>query len=269
MIDLKNNMIMKTGLLKALPALALLAAAQIQARQTVYDAGPFDRLSQSGDIDIVYRSVPDSTGMVVYDSDRDFSDAIEITNNYGRLSIREVAGHGLGELPVLRVYSDYLSEIKSEGDATIEAFITAATPTLSVRLVGNGSIICDGVRSPKTKAAITTGNGSIVMRGKCNEARFELTGTGVIQADELEAESVKCLALGTGSIGCWPERMLDVRGIGTTKIYYRGDPRIKKVGGARLWQLKAADITDIAVPDSDEADSDEADSDDDDEYQED
>ena len=172
MIDLKNNMIMKTGLLKALPALALLAAAQIQARQTVYDAGPFDRLSQSGDIDIVYRSVPDSTGMVVYDSDRDFSDAIEITNNDGRLSIREVAGHGLGELPVLRVYSDYLSEIKSEGDATIEAFITAATPTLSVRLVGNGSIICDGVRSPKTKAAITTGNGSIVMRGKCNEARF-------------------------------------------------------------------------------------------------
>ncbi|MDE5645853.1 MAG: hypothetical protein K2I45_09485, partial [Muribaculaceae bacterium] len=71
-------------------------------------------------------------------------------------------------------------------------------------------------------------------------------------------------ALGTGSIGCWPERALDVRGIGTTKIYYRGDPRIKKVGGARLWQIKAADITDSAVPDSDEPDSD-----DDDEYQED
>lgn len=43
----------------------------------------------------------------------------------------------------------------------------------------------------------------------------------------------------------------------------------RKWGGARLWQIKAADITDIAVPDSDEADSDEADSDDDDEYQED
>ena len=56
----------------------------------------------------------------------------------------------------------------------------------------------------------------------------------MIQADGLEAQSVKCSVLGTGSIGCWAVDNLDVRGIGTTKIYYRGEPKVKKVGGARL-----------------------------------
>lgn len=251
-------MIMKTGILTILPVLAMFAAANVQARETVYDAGPFDRLSQMGDIDIVYRSVPDSTGMVVYDSDRDFSEAIEITNKDGRLTIKELPDHGLGELPTLRIYSDYLSEIKSEGDAAIDIFITSATPTLSVRLIGNGSIVCDGIRSPKVKATIATGNGSIVLHGKCSEAKFELTGTGVIQADELEASTVRCLALGTGSIGCWPAQSLDVRGIGTTKIYYRGEPRIKKVGGARMWQIKPADLPE-STDDAEDDDEDESD----------
>ena len=49
---------------------------------------------------------------------------------------------------------------------------------------------------------------------------------------------MKCNVLGTGSIGCAPEESLDVRGIGTTKVYYSGSPAIKKVGGARLAQME-------------------------------
>lgn len=226
--------------MKAASAIILLAAVasmSAPAKDVIYKVGPFDRLTQSGSIDIVYKSVPDSTGIACYRSDKDFDPAIEIVNNKGRLSIKETAGHNLGKLPTLYVYSDYLSQVKSEGIATLDIHLSTSTPVLSVNLVGNGRIICDGVNSTDVSASITTGNGTIALRGECTEADFKLTGKGVIQADELKADNVKCSAMGTGSIGCYAVKNLDVRGIGTTKIYYRGLPEIHKVGGARLSPL--------------------------------
>jgi hypothetical protein len=214
--------------------LMALVAIAAQGREITYEVGPFDKLSQMGDVNVVYRSVPDSVGIVRYESDTDFSDALEISNNKGKLTIKELSGHGLGQVPTIHVYSDYISQVRSEGNSTVIAELSASTPTLSVRLVGNGRIVCENVSSPEVKASISTGNGDIVLRGKCTQASFDLAGTGVIQADGLEAQSVKCTVLGTGSIGCWAVDNLDVRGIGTTKIYYRGEPKVKKVGGARL-----------------------------------
>ncbi len=64
-----------------------------------------------------------------------------------------------------------------------------------------------------------------------------MVGTGLIEAEGLEAMAVKCSILGTGDITCWPVKKLDVRGIGTTKIQYKGNPEIKKVEGARFFLL--------------------------------
>lgn len=219
-------------------ALAATTVSPLAAREFLYKVGPFDRLQQLGDINVVYRSVPDSTGMARYVSETDFSDAIEITNSKGHLSIKEVAEHGLGEVPTIYVYSDYLSQVRNEGNSTVEAFLSASTPTFSARLIGNGRIICEGINAPEVSAAINTGNGNLVLRGKCDVAKFSLTGSGVIQADELDAQEVKCTVLGTGSIGCRADRTLDVRGVGTTKIYYRGNPTVKKVGGAQLSKIE-------------------------------
>ena len=218
--------------------MAATTVSPLAAREFLYKVGPFDRLQQLGDINVVYRSVPDSTGMARYVSETDFSDAIEITNSKGHLSIKEVAEHGLGEVPTIYVYSDYLSQVRNEGNSTVEAFLSASTPTFSARLIGNGRIICEGINAPEVSAAINTGNGNLVLRGKCDVAKFSLTGSGVIQADELDAQEVKCIVLGTGSIGCRADRTLDVRGVGTTKIYYRGNPTVKKVGGAQLSKIE-------------------------------
>lgn len=229
-----------------LAAAIAMAVSPLAAREFLYHVGPFDRLQQLGDINVVYRSVPDSAGMARYDSERDFSDAIEITNSKGRLSIKEMSGHELGDVPTIYVYSDYLSQIRNEGNSTVEAFLSASTPTLSVKLIGNGRVICEGVNAPEVSASITTGNGNLVLRGKCDLAKFNLTGAGVIQADQLDAQEVKCTVLGTGSIGCWAEKILDVRGVGTTKIYYRGNPTVKKVGGAQLSQITESPEADDA-----------------------
>ena len=66
---------------------------------------------------------------------------------------------------------------------------------------------------------------------------LKMVGTGTINADGLKTELVNCKIMGSGTIGCWPLSRLDVRGIGSTKIYYKGAPEIKKVGGGKLFPL--------------------------------
>lgn len=212
------------------------------ARQHLYDVGPFDKISQRGGLNIVYRACPDSVGMVVYDSDVDFSEALEVSNNKGSLMIKEVVEHGMGTVPTLYIYSDYVTQIKSEGDGTIYADMPASVPTFTASLLGNGKIVCNDINTSHLKASVTAGNGSVVLRGTCKNATYRLASAGVIQADELKANTVKCDVAGTGSIGCYPVESLDVRGIGTTKVYYVGNPTIKKVGGCKILPINEMEV---------------------------
>lgn len=218
--------------------LALIAAASVanggMAREFIYEVGAFDKLSQRGNIDVVYRCLSDSAGIARYESDEDLSESLEITNDKGKLSIRETR-HSKGKLPKVYVYSDYLAEVKQEGKSSVEVDLNnRMTPRLNVGLTGNGTVDVKGINTPEVKASITTGNGRILLAGKARKARFDLMGTGLIQSLDLKTENVKCNVVGTGAIACNPAQTLDVMGIGTTKIYYMGDPEIKKTGGARL-----------------------------------
>lgn len=220
------------------PAVMLLFCMVAKAEVYEYEPGAFDKLVVRADIDVVYRNVPDSTGFIRYEADRDFSGKLDVSCSKGKLVIADkMTDEDFGKLPVLYLYSDYLVSVSYEGAGTADVEMKSATPTFSARLTGNGRIICDGVNTTDFSANIVTGNGTIVARGKCRDAKFTLTGTGVIQADELVADDVSCKVLGTGSIGCHPIDSLDVRGIGTTKIYYYGSPKVKKMGGAKLEQM--------------------------------
>ena len=211
------------------------------ARVVTYETGLFDHLSQLGDNNIIYKSNPDSTGLVTYYSDTDYSDAIEITNTKGKLNIKEVVGHELGTIPTLHAYSDILYQIKSEGKAEIDATMSSATPTLSITLIGNGTITCRNINTTDMSATITTGSGIIALEGECAKANYKLTGTGTIQADRLSAKTVKCTSLGTGTIGCDAQEVLETRGLGSTKIYYTGNPTIKKLGNAKLFPINESE----------------------------
>lgn len=225
---------------KYIAALMACAAFALPAMADVYEyePGPFDRIVVRADVDIVYRNVPDSVGYIRYESARDFSNKLDVSCNKGKLTILDkMTDEDYGKLPTLYMYSDYLLSVSYEGTGTVDVEMVSATPTFSAKLTGNGKIVCSDINSTEFSANIVTGNGSIVARGKCTKAKFSLTGAGLIQADELVADDVKCSVMGTGSIGCRPLDNLDVRGIGTTKIYYYGNPTVKKMGGARLEKM--------------------------------
>ena len=61
-----------------------------------------------------------------------------------------------------------------------------------------------------------------------------MAGTGTIQADMLKATDVTCQYVGGGSISTYPLNNLTAKGIGSTRIHYRGNPKIKHRGGGKL-----------------------------------
>ena len=95
----------------------------------------------------------------------------------------------------------------------------------------------DGAKCDRLKASLATGNGTIVITGSAAEAKYVMVGTGTIQADLLCADVVKCTVVGSGAIGCWPTESISVKGLGSTKVYYRGDPVVKKGPGLKLFRI--------------------------------
>lgn len=216
------------------------------------ETGQFQKLKINGNISIVYRNLPDSTGFARYTGDPDDDDLFSFTTkNDGSLKIEPADEKwGNNDLPVVYLYSDFLTSVESYSDREVEIEDVAPCASFNVTQVGNGYISVEGIRSNNVTAAITTGNGTINLAGVCVNANFRMVGTGMISADRLQADNVKCRILGTGNIGCWPVENLKVTGLGSTKIYYKGSPNIKKTGGGKLFQLPEdpMDKSGTAVP---------------------
>lgn len=217
--------------------LALVASVCAMAQSRTYrlEIGRFDKVKITDNVNVVYKSVPDSTGIAVFEGREEFANAFIFTNSKGKLLIQvNTEDVNNPELPVLYIYSDYLTDIENSSEFTATVNNTVSVPSFSAKQVGNGKIVARDLNAGEVNAYLATGKGVITLAGSCDKATYKMVGTGLIEAEDLKALEVKCSILGTGDIICWPEKKLDVRGIGTTNIYYKGYPEIKKVGGGKL-----------------------------------
>ena len=205
-------------------------------RKFEQQVGQFDRLKVTDNVNVVYRNVPDSTGLIAYVGEEDFADSFIFTNKNGELRI-QVTTEDVGKpgLPTIYAYSDFITLAENDADFTLRVESMAPCPEFK---------------------AVEVGNGTLTLSGQCGEATYKMIGTGLIQADLLKADKVNCRILGSGSIGCWPLEILDVKGLGSTKIYYKGAPEIKKSGTAKLIPIpeQQIDVLDSS-DDSDVSDS--------------
>ena len=263
-------------------------ALSMSAERFTIETGQFEKIKVTTNINVVYHCVSDSTGFAWYDAEAGMDDVFFLSvKKDGGLKIQVTDAYWGKTLPVLHVYSDFLSSVENSSDLSLTLINPAPCASFSANQIGNGSITAENLKCNNVSAAITTGNGSVNLSGKCVNANFQMVGAGLISADRLQAENVKCTILGTGSIGCWPVDNLTVKGLGTTKIYYKGSPNIKKTGGGKLFELPEDDDDDYyetgAIPvkvdsfnerfsaddeDDDELDDEEDDEEDDDEEEE-
>lgn len=235
----------------AIKNLCLLALLQLpfagMAEKHYYElnVGDFNKLKIQDNANVIYRCNPDSAGYAAFHAEPEFADAfIFSNNNKGTLKI-QVNTDDLGQpgLPTLLVYSNFLSEIENSSEFTTMVETIAPCAKFKAKLIGNGKLVADNLNCTDIEAVISTGNGTIVLSGTTSSLSLKMVGTGVIQADNLMAKHVNCQKLGTGSIGCWATESLNVKGIGTTKVYYKGNPsEIKKSGGGQLIKLDDNDI---------------------------
>lgn len=203
------------------------------------NVGQFEKLKINGNITVVYKNLSDSTGYARYEAPADSGEIFKFSNkNEGSLKVEPVDEKwGQPDLPVLYLYSDFLTSLESFSEQSVDVVSISPCASFNVTQVGNGSISVENLKANNVTAAITTGNGSIYLTGSCINANYRMLGAGLISADQLSAENVKCRILGTGSIGCWPIDNLNVTGLGSTKIYYKGKPNVKKTGGGKLYEL--------------------------------
>ena len=68
--------------------LAAVLPALAQERTYCLDVGRFDKIKITDNVNVVYRSVPDSTGMAVFTGAEEFANAFIFTNSKGKLRIQ-------------------------------------------------------------------------------------------------------------------------------------------------------------------------------------
>lgn len=217
----------------------MLAATQLSAKEFSLPVGQFSKLSVDDDVNVVYIGGDGTPSRVRYEGDQKYAKAFIITHKGDKLRIQvETSFVDDPELPTLYVYSDFLKQASISSESTLKIDQAAPCSEMSFSLIGNGNIVANNIKATKVAAAIKSGNGTISVEGHCQNGVFTMMGNGTIQADRLEATEAECKILGSGSIGCWPVNKLKVKGIGSTKIYYRGDPEIDKKGGGKLFKLE-------------------------------
>lgn len=221
-------------------AALLIGCLQMNAKQFTLPVGQFSKVSVDDNVNVVYVGADGTPSRVTYEGDQKYAKAFIITHKGNKLRIQvETMYVDDPELPTLYLYSDFLENASLSSESTLTLKSVAPGSKLDLSVMGNGSIVADNIKATKVGASIKSGNGTISISGHCETASFNMLGNGTIQADRLEAVSVNCKMLGQGSIGCWPTEELKVRGIGNTKIYYKGSPTIDKKGGGKLFPLEA------------------------------
>lgn len=227
-----------TLLLLAIIGIAAASASDIE-RYTI-NVGEFNRLKIVDGLNVEYTQNADSAGVAVLYTTREMASVIGFSNKKSELVIElntlNVPTEGR---PTIRVSSSFLTNVENQGDSLVRVLSVADCPMFSAVQVGNGRVVVRQVHATTVKANLKTGNGTIVVNGTCNEASLKLTGSGTIQADGLKAQTVSVSGYGTGSVGCDPLSLLKVYGVGSTKVYYRGNPEIRKRSvGLKIEPLK-------------------------------
>lgn len=209
----------------------------------------FSQLIVDDGFNVEYKSDDDLAGLAVFETTKHIADKIIFeNNNKGKLLIQK-AFHDENDmkdgLPTITIYSRFLKEVKNNGDSTVRVLSVRPTMELKATVMGNGRLVIRGIDCSKFEGAIKTGNGTMVVTGKCESAILSNTGTGAIQADDLEARNVSCRFFGTGTTGCWATDVLTVKGVMAGKLYYRNTPkRIRNYSvGVKIYSLEGTEWT--------------------------
>lgn len=213
-------------------SIALACSATAQTTRYELDLKEFSELKVTDGIAVDYICNPDSAGKAVFFAEPQTASQIIFKPDKQKLEIQLVPREERMNrtVPKVTVYSTFLVSVENSGDSLVRVLSVAPTAKFKARVIGNGRMSVRGIKANQVEGALDTGNGTLAISGTADNAKLSCTGTGHIQADALVAKEVNARVLGTGSIGCTPTVSLSTSGAGSGKVYYNGNPVIKKRG---------------------------------------
>jgi len=199
--------------------------------------GTFTSLEVVNDLDVTCRAVPDSVGCVRFFCEDELASSIMFENKGTNLKVMTSPDFmdAPEKLPAVIVYTDALEKVQSSSERHVHIEMPAKCPKFKAVLIGNGTIDVTDLSTTRLIGVIATGNGNLNIAGTADDTLFKLTGTGKIVAHNLSCNKVTCHVFGGGEIFCHPTEELVLKGLGSTRVYYKGKPaKIKKTGLGKL-----------------------------------
>lgn len=201
-------------------------AATAQTKDYTLRLEDFEELRVVDGINVEVSCSEDSAGMVTFTCVPELADVLMFESGKGRLKMQvaiDENGPRAG-LPTVHAYCTTLTRVENSGDSTVTVSMTGPQTQFKARVIGNGTIVADGIYTNAAEGRISTGHGHIVLRGKAARVKLNNIGTGPIEAGALTAKEVKCWVLGTGDIDCNASESLSIVGAGSGTVYYTGNP---------------------------------------------
>ena len=164
------------------------------------DVRQFDKIKSSGSFDVFVEVGP--------------AQSVKITFDDNLIDIIETKVRG----KTLRIDNEesFLSDHVCKVEITV--------PELeAVTLSGSGNVEVVALKSDIFECSIS-GSGNIEVEGEVQEVDFKISGSGEIQAEDLEADDAYVKISGSGDVRLQARESLEARVSGSGSIYYSGNP---------------------------------------------
>lgn len=219
---------------------AYMFAADSDVKPYILNVGDFGELQVGDGINVIYVCSSDSAGYVTFDTTADKAPMILFSNDKNTLKVQlQTDGQMIKSLPTVTVRSKFLLKAENSGDSTLTVISPAAGAELKLRVIGNGTLVAKGIHATTVEGKIDTGRGHMVLQGVAQWIKLRTVGTGSIEAGDLKADNGSFLIGGTGSVDCYVTGELNIKGLGSGKVYCKGSPSVKN---RTLGTVKVIDV---------------------------
>jgi len=186
----------------------------------------YDKLSVTGPYQV--KIVSGNSHEVKITADENLMQAIDIYVKAGRLVVRTHPDFDIKKYSRLdiEVPAEYLSNIKLTGSGEIYGSFIFDWNNLKLNITGSGNI--DFETNMKHISASVTGSGEIELQGKTDDLKINITGSGSIDATNLETTDAEVHITGSGDAFVSVRQNLNIKILGTGKLYYYGEPEYLK-----------------------------------------
>lgn len=190
----------------------------------IRSVGNFDEVINNGSFEV--RIVPATYYEVEVDAESNLLSYIRTSVSGQRLFIETDENRCINNSMsmIVTVYTPYVDGIELNGSGSVSAD-DLFLDELKLRLNGSGEITVDDIDVLQINAKIS-GSGRISLSGIAETTDFSITGSGNIEAFQLNQQRCFATVSGSGNMYVRVSSLLDAIISGSGNIYYRGNPDV-------------------------------------------